>query len=174
MSAETPSIPSDRRVLFYKRDRAEFGFLSNFHLVPIVVDGVPYPTTEHYYQSQKSLNGDYLAAIMAAPTPGAAKQLAASPDKPMRTSRHSWFRKHQIAPRPDWADVKAGIMRTALRAKFTQHADLAARLIATGDAEIVEDSKYDRFWGIGEDGAGANQMGRLLTELRSELRASAV
>lgn len=33
----------------------EWGFLSNFYIAPITVDGKEYQTTEHYFQSQKFL-----------------------------------------------------------------------------------------------------------------------
>jgi predicted NAD-dependent protein-ADP-ribosyltransferase YbiA (DUF1768 family) len=40
----------------------------------------------------------------------------------------------------------------------------------TGDARIVEHTERDDFWGDGGDGSGANMLGRLLMELRDELR----
>jgi ribA/ribD-fused uncharacterized protein len=64
---------------------------------------------------------------------------------------------------------KVEVMRRAIRAKFRQHAELAAALLATGTAELVEDSSSDRFWGSGADGKGINWLGRLLVEVRGEL-----
>jgi predicted NAD-dependent protein-ADP-ribosyltransferase YbiA (DUF1768 family) len=29
-------------------------------------------------------------------------------------------------------------------------------LLATGEAQIVEDAKHDNFWGVGRDGCGEN------------------
>ena len=43
-------------------------------------------------------------------------------------------------------------------------------LLATGDAELVEDSPGEPFWGIGPDGAGLNWAGRVLMEVRTQLR----
>jgi len=44
------------------------------------------------------------------------------------------------------------------------------RLLATGDQELIEGNTWgDRFWGVC-DGEGQNQLGRLLMELRNELR----
>lgn len=60
-------------------------------------------------------------------------------------------------------------MKLVLRAKFSQHTDLMQMLIDTGDAQLVEDSPNDAFWGIGRDGAGQNQLGLLLQEIRAEL-----
>ncbi len=62
-------------------------------------------------------------------------------------------------------------MLRAVRAKFAQHADLAALLLSTGDALIVERSRRDHYWGDGGDGTGANKLGQILMQLRAELRA---
>ena len=39
--------------------------------------------------------------------------------------------------RRDWEAAKDGVMRDALRAKFTQHANLRALLVGTGDALLM-------------------------------------
>jgi ribA/ribD-fused uncharacterized protein len=75
--------------------------------------------------------------------------------------------------RVDWEKVKDDVMREAVRAKFLQHADLRATLLATGDAQIVEHTKNDSYWGDGGDGSGKNMLGRILMEVRAELRGSA-
>jgi ribA/ribD-fused uncharacterized protein len=129
-------------------------------------------TVEHYYQAQKSLDSAYRQAIREAVTPGRAKRLAAPPDAPRRVSAQSWFRKNGILPRPDWHEVKLETMRRGDLAKFTQHLDLAALLLATGDAELIEDSPSEPFWGIGPEGHGSNWAGRVLMEVREKLRAA--
>ena len=64
-------------------------------------------------------------------------------------------------------------MLQALRAKFTQHADLAEILLGTEDAELIEHTERDSYWGDGGDGSGRNRLGHLLEQIRSELRAAA-
>ncbi|KXN81214.1 Swarming motility protein YbiA [Leucoagaricus sp. SymC.cos] len=61
-------------------------------------------------------------------------------------------------------------MDEAIYHKFTQHNDLRAELLATGDAELMEDSDKDSFWGIGADRKGSNELGKALERLRSRLR----
>jgi len=61
-------------------------------------------------------------------------------------------------------------MEMALRLKFTQHLHLKAMLLGTGDAELVEDSPRDYFWGNGADKTGRNELGKALERLREELR----
>lgn len=106
-----------------------------------------------------------------------AAKFAHDPTRFMAICRHAdpdaakgFAREHQVAWRPDWDLVKVPVMQRALRAKFGQSALLTRELLATGDATLEEASPYDAFWGIGPSGEGQNQLGRLLTDLRGELR----
>ncbi|HLF28334.1 MAG TPA: NADAR domain-containing protein [Anaerolineae bacterium] len=49
---------------------------------------------------------------------------------------------------------------------------MAELLLATGDAELVEDSPAEPYWGIGPDGQGLTWAGRVLMEVREQLRAA--
>ena len=73
-------------------------------------------------------------------------------------------------------------MEQGLRAKFI-NPDLRKFLIDTQDATLMEASPYDKFWGVGLPlnnpriwhqnnwhGVAENTMGRLLHELRTELK----
>jgi ribA/ribD-fused uncharacterized protein len=166
-----PPIPDDGRICYYGRDREAFPFLSHFFPSPIELDGIVWPTVEHYYQAQKSTSGRYKRAILAAESPGLAKRLAARPETTGRAKKYSWFRANDAQPRADWHDVKLDIMRVADRAKFTQHPALRAALLATGEAELIEDSPAEPYWGIGPDGLGLNWAGRVIMEIRERLRS---
>lgn len=76
--------------------------------------------------------------------------------------------------RPDWEAVKEEVMLEALRTKFTQHKSLRSLLLDTGDAELVEHTANDAYWGDGGDGSGKNRLGALLMQVRAELRASSI
>ena len=162
-------IPADNEIRFFLRDRPVFGFLSNFHDAAIVVEGETWRSTEFYYQAQKSFDREYRAAIRQATSPGHAKRLSSDPTQSTRNRKCSWFTGRLEKLRGDWAEVKLDVMRVAVRAKFTQHDDLREMLLATGTAPIIEDSKYDSYWGIGRNGDGANHLGQLLMSLRGEL-----
>ena len=110
------------------------------------------PWGEQFYQLQKSLDPRYYTAIRACQTP--AKRLATFPEAGSRDKR-SWFVGRR-SPRPNWMDINLDLMRCADTAKYTQNANLTRRLLATGEAEIVEDAKHDSFRGIGRDGTGEN------------------
>ena len=174
MSVSEPIIPDDNRILYFTRDRAAFRFLSHFFPASILMDGETWATVEHYYQAQKSQDPAYRQAIRNALSPGMAKRLAAPPHAPRRVSGQSWFRKNGDVPRLDWHEVKLGIMRGADLAKFTQHGELGEMLLATGDAELIEDSPAEPYWGTGSDGKGLNWAGRVLMEVREQLRAREV
>ncbi|MEW7996662.1 MAG: NADAR domain-containing protein, partial [Candidatus Thiodiazotropha endolucinida] len=77
--------------------------------------------------------------------------------------------------RPDWDSVRVKIMRWCLRVKLAQNwHNFGDLLLATGDRPIVEQSHKDDFWGakVARDGAlvGMNVLGRLLMELREQLK----
>jgi ribA/ribD-fused uncharacterized protein len=143
-----------RAIRFYAVNDA-YGELSNFAAFPIEVDGKVWPTSEHYFQAQKFRGTSHEEAVRRAPDPSAAARAGRSRERPLRA---------------DWAHVKESVMLTALRAKFTQHPQLRALLLQTDAAELVEHTENDRYWGDGGDGRGRNRLGRLLMQVRGELR----
>lgn len=161
-----PPIPLDGEIRFYKRDRPDFGFLSNFFVAPVTINGVTWAQTEAYYQAQKSANPDYHARIQESDKPSWSKYVGDSRIGHPKLAKKSWFRQHPDDLRADWDNVKLDVMRVALQAKFTQHDFLRRSLLNTRDSEIIEDSASDYFWGEGQDGSGDNWLGRLLMDLR--------
>ncbi len=129
---------------------------SNFAAFPIELDGLRWPSSEHYFQAQKFNGQPFAEAIRNAVSPMKAAQMA----------------RKQPGLRGDWESVKDDVMRTALHAKFTQHRSLYALLLGTKDALLVEHTVNDSYWGDGGDGSGKNMLGQLLVELRAQLRAS--
>ena len=127
--------------------------LSNFYLSSFYDDnGLIYRSSEHYYQSRKSVDPAVRAAIWAARSPALTKRMT----------------KH-IPIRSDWETIKVNVMMTALRYKFIQNESLKRYLLETGDKVLIENSLYDDFWGIGKDGVGRNQLGTCLMTVRQEL-----
>ncbi|HKY05293.1 MAG TPA: NADAR family protein, partial [Blastocatellia bacterium] len=66
--------------------------------------------------------------------------------------------------------VKDEIMLKAVRAKFTQHKELAEILLDTRGALIVEHTGNDSYWGDGGHGRGKNMLGQILMRVREELK----
>ena len=66
-------------------------------------------------------------------------------------------RNRQNPLRPDWEEVKDGVMLQALQMKFSQNPEIAKELLATGDASIIEHTRNDAYWADGGDGSGKKQ-----------------
>jgi ribA/ribD-fused uncharacterized protein len=147
-----------KRVIQFYRVSDEYGELSNFAPFPIALLGKVWPTSEHFFQAQKFAGTEHAEDIRQTPSPTIAARMGRDRKKPLR---------------PDWEVVKDDIMLEAVRAKFTQHAELLTLLLATGDAHLVEHTTNDSYWGDGGDGSGKNMLGRILMELREELRQDA-
>lgn len=57
-------------------------------------------------------------------------------------------------------------MYDGLKLKFTTHADLKKQLLDTGDRQIIQHTRNDKYWGDGGNGTGKNRLGILLMKLR--------
>jgi ribA/ribD-fused uncharacterized protein len=112
-------------------------------------------TVENYFQAQKFAGKKQEEKIRRAFTPKQAAQIGRDRKNPLRL---------------DWEEVKVVIMKEALVAKFTQHKDLREILLKTEDALLVEHTHKDKFWGDGGHGHGKNMLGKLLMEVREELK----
>jgi hypothetical protein len=95
------------------------------------------------------------------------------PDLVTRGSQYE--RGRTVMLRPHWDTIRIGIMRDLLHKKFAPGSSLARELLATADRELIEgNTRNDRFWGVClRTRVGENHLGRLLMEIRSELRALA-
>jgi ribA/ribD-fused uncharacterized protein len=129
-------------------------FLSNFWPCRIEMDGMYYPSVEHAYQAAKTLDRKDRRIIQQQPKPGAAKRAG----------------RRLTSLRPDWDDIKLGVMEQLVHYKFEHDPDLRTRLVSTYPEELVEGNTWgDRFWGVC-DGTGENHLGRILMRVREELR----
>ena len=73
---------------------------------------------------------------------------------------------------PPNSDGDVEIMMVALRLKFGQSDELRSKLLATGQATLIEHTRRDCVWGDGGDGSGRNQLGKCLMRVRSEIVGS--
>ena len=161
---------------------AEFRFMSNMYVAPFEIDGITFPTVEHYFQwSKAKLFKDEAAATkMLTPPKGKpyteAKSAKAIGKKVKDFDGTQW---NGLAPGRGFKDE---VMRRALRAKFThpKNTEMLEKLLATKDRVLAEANPRDSYWGIGtsadtkpaQEGKwkGQNWMGKMLMELRTELR----
>lgn len=139
-------------IKFYST-KAEYGEFSNFDKNPVHVYGKTWKTIEHAYQAQKTNKPEEQEAILKATTPREARNLG-----------------QIVAMRADWDQVKCSVMKECVKAKFTQHKHLQELLLSTDNEELIEDSQNDYFWGCGANGKGLNNLGKILMEVREEIR----
>jgi ribA/ribD-fused uncharacterized protein len=151
-------LSQNYEICFYETDKA-YGCFSNFSKHAIELEGVSWPTSEHFFQSQKFTNQTDIDAVLSAPTPFVAAQIG---------------RERERSFRQNWEAVRDDVMLRALMAKFTQHADLSDILQSTHGARLVEHTRNDRYWGDGGDGTGRNMLGQLLGKVRTHLGATAL
>ena len=148
------------RVKFYHRGQDNF-FLSNSSDFAVISDDIRYPTAEHLFQASKFLphRPDLANKVRKAGNPLDAIKIA---------------RKFSEDVKPGW--IREGInvqtMRNVLLLKFTQHSNLKEALLETGDANLVNDSPNDAFWGATSDRRGRNELGKALISVRETIRTS--
>jgi ribA/ribD-fused uncharacterized protein len=143
-------------VLYFDSEmNKEFG---TYFPAPMTIDGVAWPTAEHFFQAQKFTgNPEYQEKIRTTKNPSTAKTLGKTTDIPQR---------------PDWEKVRDTVMIRVQRIKF-QNKALADKLLATGNALLRYKAPQDNYWGIGRSGNGQNKLGRVLMKIRAELQKAA-
>lgn len=127
-------------------------WLSNFHSIEVTFDGDVYPSTEAAYQ--------------------AAKIALRANRKPFQsmTAKEAKEAGGRLTPRKEWQLMNLAIMKNLNVQKF-QDPVLKAKLLATGNEEIIEGNTWgDTFWGVC-NGVGENRLGKILMEIRDEIRA---
>lgn len=146
------------------------GYLSNFYFSDFTLDGVTYPTVEHYFQSKK-FEGSTEKILISNSNNRLEKvsheAYIAGLSHPAETAKEGRRRDFQM--RKDWEQVKEDVMYSGIKAKFTQSLELTSLLLNTKDEELVEDSPYDYYWGVGRSKTGQNRLGVLLMRLRNEI-----
>ncbi|MCU0434191.1 MAG: NADAR family protein [Bacteroidia bacterium] len=142
---------------------------SQWYPAPFIHEGITYPTAEHWMMAGKARlfdDNDILQKILASDSPKEAKKLG----------------REILSFDPAlWDEGKVKIVVEGNLHKFSQHKDLNAFLLNTGNKVIVEASPMDTVWGIGlgRDNPkalnpflwrGGNLLGFALMEVRDLLR----
>ena len=157
----------------------EYAFLSNFYEHPMAIDvdvyddnmkadmplanmEVYFPTSEHAFHAFKTLDDwrilkqsevSKFLDFTKYETPGKAKRAGKSVDMNVAL----------------WNAVRTDVMRFVLKCKF-KNAELRKKLLDTGDAYLEETNTWgDKYWGVC-NGEGDNHLGKLLMEIRDNLR----
>jgi len=81
-----------------------------------------------------------------------------------------------------WAEKQDEVMKSVVRAKFTQNLELRKKLLETEDKLLANADSRDKYWGIGTSAntsiakdpkkwKGENKLGKMLEELRTQMKA---
>jgi ribA/ribD-fused uncharacterized protein len=144
-----------KEIIKFYRARGPYGFLSNLYKKPIIFEDREFSSSEYAYQFGKIKDADVREWAMLCPKPHILAGLA--------HSLLSW----DIVK--NWSTIRFERMHKVLQAKFSDP-DLKEKLLNTGDSILIENSKTDGIWGIGKKGNGKNMLGKLLMQVRKELR----
>jgi len=130
-------IKKDEVITFFGREH----FLSNFYASPFTINGHQYPTVEHYYEACKVyalVGAEWARNLKAVPDPGAAK-----------TSSKRMLNHLPRGAVDKWR-MSDGIlvMKVAMTEKFRQNADLAKKLLETGDQVLIQVNRSDPLWAV--------------------------
>jgi hypothetical protein len=139
-------------IKFYKT-KDPYGFMGNFFKARFFIYGRWWNFVEAPYQAEKTSVQSERDEIWRAVKANESRLLG-----------------QKVTMRPDWDEYKRFVMKECCMAKFLQHPDLRKQLIDTGDEELMEDSPVDWYWGCGADGTGKNVLGKVLMEIREELK----
>ena len=155
--------PKPNQKLSYETKDAIYFFshafdpINNWSAHAVKIWSKTFPTLEHAYHYRKysDNNPEIAEEILSSPSPWAAMQVD---------------RRHMDKRRDDWDQVKVAIMTELARAKVAQNQDVRECLLKTGKKQIIENSPWDDFWGCGAKGKGENRMGKILVQIREELK----
>ena len=129
--------------------------MSNFYPFKLIYNGIEYQNTEAAFQAQKC---KYL--------PERNQFSKLNPSEAKRLGR-------RVELRPDWEQVKDGIMYNIVLTKFSSDEYLAYKLLKTGEEVLMEGNTWkDTYWGVDLDTMdGKNKLGLILMKVRDVLRA---
>lgn len=144
-----------------QNDKDIFGFqqkhrwLSNMWPVEMEIKGIKFVAVENAYQAAKYEGQRQVIEKLAKMPPFKAKAYARDKEHPMTTK--------------DFDKRKVALMKLFLRKKF-ENPCLRQKLINTGNVLLEETNTWgDTFWGTCPTGVGANNLGKLLMEIRGEI-----
>jgi|GEM_PF-2397191 len=149
-SVSSEPIPIQKAQDIVPEFQGRYRFLSNFWDCPVTYNNITYLNAEAAYQAQKC------------------------PDRALEFVNLNGYEAkklgYKVAVVSDWEETKLQIMADIVYQKFLQNPELREKLLATGDAVLVEGNKWrDIYWGIC-NGVGENWLGRILMRVRQLLK----
>ena len=147
----------DQSVFLSRTDVHEM--LSTYSRHGFDLEGVHWPSVEHYFQGMKFEDPAEREKVRQAGHPKLARRLG---------------RRRFVRIRKDWSKIRRVIMTRAIYTKCRTHPEVAQCLLETGEKTLVETTQFDYFWGCGRDRRGRNIYGAVLMDVRKKLRDEAM
>ena len=146
-------------------------FLSNMYPTNIEFDGLTYQTAEACFQAQKFKPEERIAFTNL--DAGDDKRDDALGRIAKKLGGKKGLRCLTQTEQAIWNSKRIPVMEEIVRQKFIQNPELKEKLLATGNAELVEGRNFmtDYFWGKKlSTGEGENHLGIILMKVREELK----
>ena len=164
------SLKNDTNIVCFYHEYNENGCFSNWYKADFEYVGLHFNSVEQFMMYHKVLmfhQHDLAQKILTSDDPAIIKKLG-----------RTYFPEFNSAV---WDKTCYAIVKRGVRAKFEQNDNLLHKLIATGEKTLAECSLKDTKWGIGVEindpkryntiyWNGKNYLGRILMEVRDELR----
>lgn len=134
----------------------DYRWLSNFHECSVFFEGLRYRSSENAYQAAK-IYADSRHHLQ---------------DCYPKESKKKW-KKYTLLDdsKEEWDARKYDVMSSILFDKFYRHVELRQKLIETGDKYLEETNHWtDCDWGVDVKFGGKNNLGKILTKIRSYWR----
>jgi ribA/ribD-fused uncharacterized protein len=132
--------------------KGKYEFLSNFYNAPVKYEGIFYLNNEAAFQSAKVLSKEERLDFEIL-QPNDAKRLG-----------------RRVKLRKDWEQVKDKVMYDCVKDKFERNEELGKKLLETGQVQLIEGNWWnDDYWGVCK-GKGQNKLGKILMQIREELK----
>jgi ribA/ribD-fused uncharacterized protein len=117
----------------------------NFSKNNFIVDGVVYPTAEHFFQCQKTFVEEERNLILAS-------------DNPLE----AWVTGNKVTLRQKWDQIKVNVMYEGNKVRFEQNPEIAKSLCkTTGSISMSGSTNFWNYWN-----------GIIMERIRAELRRS--
>ena len=164
------------KIIGFHKPEEPYGCFSNWYPAAFTYEGIRYNCVEQYMMAEKTAMGgrdDLRRKIMEETDPGRMRYLA---------GKDRFLEFKQIETR--WDENCRQIVKRGVKAKLLQNPAILETLLGTGNAVLAECARGDEIWGIGinlhdsdwkdiSNWKGKNYLGRILMQLREELRPKA-
>ena len=135
-------------IVCFHNPNEENGYLSNWYPTHFTVDGIEFSSMEQFMMYQKACRF-HDASV--------ANEILGTNDvaeiKKLGREVHGYDEN-------TWNGVRQIVVYEGLKAKFSQNAELKAKLVDTGEAILAECAVRDQIWGIGLSMRDSNRLDR--------------